>query len=148
MKISPAISINKKCHSLQQFLASKCEWGFPKLWSNRCCHFPPLPRQGKCWGTRGRNARNSHLPLLKLNKEIGFGTRELSCIWKEWIQWVQRLTSSHTENAKLLNLISDFDVQPACSLCCKLVYSLTPPPASWEQYSQKYWDAVYQTWES
>ena len=90
MKISPAISTNEKCHSYQHSLASKCEWGIPKLWSSRC-HHPPwwLLRS---WG----NARSSHLPLLKLNKETGFGPRYLRCIWKEWIQWVQRLTSSHT----------------------------------------------------
>ena len=40
MKISPAILINKKCHSQQQFLASKCQWGLWKLWSSRC-HQPP-----------------------------------------------------------------------------------------------------------
>ena len=37
-----------------------------------------------------------------------------------------------------------FDVQTACSLCCKLVYSLKSPPASLGQYSQSYWDAVSQ----
>jgi hypothetical protein len=31
MKISTAKSINKKCHSHQRFLASKCECGLPKL---------------------------------------------------------------------------------------------------------------------
>ena len=36
MKISPDILISKKCHSHQQFLASKCEWGLPKLRSSRC----------------------------------------------------------------------------------------------------------------
>ena len=35
-----------------------------------------------------------------------------------------------------------FDIQTACSLCCKLAYSLTPPPASLEQFSQSYRDAV------
>ena len=39
-----------------------------------------------------------------------------------------------------------FAVQTACSLCCKLVYSLIPPPASLEQFSQSYWDAVSQAW--
>ena len=37
-----------------------------------------------------------------------------------------------------------FDIQTACSLRCKLVYSLTPPPASLEQFSQSYRDAVSQ----
>ena len=41
---------------------------------------------------------------------------------------------SHTQNAKFLNLILIFDVQPACFLCCKLVYSLTSSPASLEQF--------------
>ena len=40
MKISPAILINKKCHSHQRFLASKYEWELPKLRSSRCCHTP------------------------------------------------------------------------------------------------------------
>ena len=35
-----------------------------------------------------------------------------------------------------------FDVQTPCSLRCKLVYSLTSPAASLEQFSQSYWDAV------
>ena len=39
-----------------------------------------------------------------------------------------------------------FDVQTACSLCCKFVYSLSPPPASLEQFSQSYWDPVSQAW--
>ena len=38
MKTSPAISINKKCHSHQRFLASKCEWELPKLQSTKCLH--------------------------------------------------------------------------------------------------------------
>ena len=45
-----------------------------------------------------RNARSSHLPyllLLKVNKEIGFGPRELRYMWKKWIQWAQRLASFH-----------------------------------------------------
>ena len=40
MEISPAILINiliSQCHSHQCSLASKSEWGLPKLWSSRCC---------------------------------------------------------------------------------------------------------------
>jgi len=37
-----------------------------------------------------------------------------------------------------------FDVQTACPFCCKLMYSLTSPPASLEQFSQTYWNAVSQ----
>ena len=100
MIVSPAISINKKCHNRQRFLASKCEWMLPKLWANRCCHPIPPPHptvQGDCWGSEvSGNATSSHLSLLKVNKETGFGPRQLRCIWKEWIQWAQRLVSSHT----------------------------------------------------
>ena len=82
MKASPAILINKKCHS-QRFLASKCEWGLPKLWSSSCC-FPPQwllrnwgmqearwTRTGlvtDSWGAYERNEfskpRGLHLPIL------------------------------------------------------------------------------------
>ena len=54
-----AISINKKSHSHQRFLVSKCEWDLPKLWSSRCRH-PPW------WLLRSRgNARS------KVSKETG-----------------------------------------------------------------------------
>ena len=75
MKIFPAVSINKKCHNHQQFLASKCEWGLPKFRSSRCCHSPK-------WLLRSKgNARSSHLPLPKVNKETdlvpdSWGSRE------------------------------------------------------------------------
>ena len=39
-----------------------------------------------------------------------------------------------------------FDDQTVCFLCCKLVYGLTSPPASLEQFSQSYWDAISQAW--
>ena len=35
-----------------------------------------------------------------------------------------------------------FDVQTACSLCCKLIYSLIPPPASLEEFSQMWSHAL------
>ena len=68
---------------------------------------PPPHTHGDGWGSRG-NARSSHLlhlPPLKVNKETGFGPREPKCVSKEWIQWAQELASSHTQNAKFLNLI-------------------------------------------
>ena len=62
IKISPAILINiliNQCHSHQWFLASKSEWGLPKLWSSRCCHHPMVIAEelGECkkqgeWGSR------------------------------------------------------------------------------------------------
>ena len=62
MKIPPAILINKKCHSYQWYVASKCEWGLLKLRSSRSCCPPPAPRW-LLWSWE--NARS------KVNKETG-----------------------------------------------------------------------------
>ena len=106
MKISPAISINKKSHSHQRFPASRCEWGLPKWNTVPVIQMLPsstviaeeLGDGGGGWGVG--YARSSHLPhlplLLKMNQETGFGPRELRCMWKGWIRWAQRLASSHT----------------------------------------------------
>ena len=59
MKISSAISINKKCHGHQQFLASKCEWELTKLRSRWRCHAP-------CWLLRSWGKARS-----KVRKETG-----------------------------------------------------------------------------
>ena len=59
MKIFPVISINKKSHSHQWFLASRCEWGLPKLRSSRC--YQPIRGSLRSWA----NARS------KVNKEMG-----------------------------------------------------------------------------
>ena len=100
-------------------------------------------------GLDDRSSQRPHLPLLEANKETGFDPRELRCEGKEWIQWAQRLASSHIWDAKFLNLIPDFsyltiisDAQTPCSLFCTLVDTLTTPAASLEQFSQSYWDAV------
>ena len=53
----------------------------------------------------------------------------------------------HLPRHRMLNSLTwylIFEVQTACSLCCKLVYNLTSPPASLEQFSQSYRDAVSQ----
>ena len=127
MKISPAISINKKCHSHQRFLASRCEWGLPKLWSNRFCH-PPwwLLRS---WGIAG----SSHLPLLRW-------TRKQDLVPDSWGAYDRNEFSEprglHLPIQRMLNSLTwhlIFDVHTACSLCCKVVYGLTPlllPPCS------------------
>ena len=46
MKISPAILTNRRYHSHQGFLPSKCKWGLSKCsqnWSSRYCHYHHLP---------------------------------------------------------------------------------------------------------
>ena len=48
MKLSTAKSVNKKCHSHQRFLASKCECGLPKLNPSDAA-----TRHGDYWGPGG-----------------------------------------------------------------------------------------------
>ena len=159
MKTSLAISINKKWHSHQRFLGFK--WGLPDLQSNRCNHSPG-------WLLRSspgeRSSHLGHLPLIKLNKEIRFGPRELRCIWKEWIQWAQRLASSICSmlNSFTWCLIfvsaahgiakSDWVTEQQQSLMFRLpspfykLYHLSPPLAVLEQFSQNCWDSVSWAW--
>ena len=135
MKISPATSINKKCHSYQWFLVSSCEWGLPKLIQGMLP--PPMVIAEKLG-----NASSSHLPLLKVNREPGLPPDSWAACG--------RIESSDSRGLHLpthralhswtWHLI--FDVQTPCSLCCKLVYSLTSPADALEQFSQSYWDAV------
>ena len=126
MKISPAILLNKKCHSNQQLLASKCEWGLPKLQSRGCCH-PPKWLQ-KSWGNERSRA----------NKETGLAPdswdvydRIEFCEPRGWY-----LPMHNMLNFLICYLI--FDVQTVCSFCCKLVYSLTSPPAPWNSFLRSY----------
>ena len=110
IKISPDILINKKCHSHQWFLASKCEWGLP--------NFDPVDAAtllDDCWGAGE----------CKKQSEQGnrIGPRWLRCIWKQWNQWTQRLASSHAQNAKFLNLIPDLWCSDWSSVCCKLGFT-------------------------
>ena len=132
MKISPAILINKKCHSHQRFLSSKWEWGLPKLQTRGCCH--PLQWLLRSWG----NARS------KVNKETGLAQDSWGTYERNEFSEPRGL---HLPIHRMLNCLPwylIFDDQTAYSLCCKLVYSLTSPPASLKQFSQSYWDAVSQ----
>ena len=64
MKISPAISIKKKCHSHQWFLTSKCEWTLSELRSRRCHDHPGwlLRNRGSGWrGTEMQEAAPWHI---------------------------------------------------------------------------------------
>ena len=125
-KLSPAISTNKKCQSHHRFLASKCEWGLPKLWCSGCCH-PPW------W-------------LLRT-----WGMQEARWTRKQdWAQATEVLVKGmnsvspeacHAYNAKFLSLIPDFWCSDCLLPLFQIVYSLTSPPASLEQFFQSYWDA-------
>ena len=136
-----AISINKKCHSHQWFLASKCKWGLPKLWSGGCCH-PPwwLLRS---WGMQEAAICHS---LLKVNKETGLAP-------DSWAAY-ERIAFSESRGLHLpihrtlhsLTWYPIFDLQTACSFCCKLMYSLLSPLAFLEQFTQSHWDAASRAW--
>ena len=126
MKISPDTLINKKWHRHQRFLASKCEWGLLKLRSSGCWWLL------RSWG----NARS------KVNKETGLAPDSWGACERNEFSESRGL---HLPIYRVLNSLTwylIFDVQTVHSLCYKLVYSLTSPPASLEQFSQSYWDAV------
>ena len=129
MRWSPAILINKKCCSHQRFVASKYEWALPKLRSSRCCH----PSWGllRSWG----NARS------KVNNETGLAPDTWGAYERSEFREPRglRLPVHRMLNSLTWYLISD--VQTACFLCWKLVYSLTFSPASLEQFSHSFWDA-------
>ena len=115
MKISPTILINRKCHSHQLFLASECQWVLPKLQSSRCC----LPHSD-CWGARGmQEARWTRKQDVAPDSWSAYEGNEFS-----------EPRGLHLPIHRILNSLTwylVFDVQTACSLCCKLVYSLTSP---------------------
>ena len=52
------------------------------------------------------------------------------------LNWTERLASSHTQNIMLNSLTWHliFDVQTVCSLCCKLVFSLTSLLPPWSSF--------------
>ena len=67
--------------------------------------------------------------------EVGFGPGELRCTWKELIQWAQRHASSHTQNAKFLDIRSLMFRLPApllqtCNQVCVAWLPVLPPWSS------------------
>ena len=121
--------INKQEMSRSLVISGVQMWmRLPKLWSSRCCHHLGIAEElGQC----------------KKQGEHGnrIGRRELSCRRKGWMQCARGL---HLPIHRMRNPLTSyliFSVQTPCSLCCKLVYSLTSPSSSLEQCSQSYWEA-------
>ena len=115
MKTSPAISINRKCHSHQRFLATKCKWGLLQLPSSGCCHPQWWLLRSWC------NARSSLLSLLKVDKEKGLASNHWGAYERNKFS---ESRGSHHPVHRMLNSLTwylIFDVQTACSLCCKLI---------------------------
>ena len=111
------VLINKKCHSHQRFLASRCEWGLPKLQFRGCRHPPKWLLRS--WG----NARS------KGGQGNRVGPGELRCMWKEWVQWAQRLASSHTYSAKL-SLMFRLPAPFVANIYIYIAWFLLLPPQS------------------
>ena len=116
----------------------------PKAQSSRCCHLPWwLLRR---WG----NTRSSHRPqppLLKVTKETGFGPDSWGTYESNEFREPRGLNLPIHPMLKSLIWYLIFDVQPACSLHCSFVCSLTPTPIfQGEHFPQSYWDAVSWAW--
>ena len=116
----------------------------PKAQSSRCCHLPWWLLRG--WG----NTRSSHLPqlpLFKVNKETGFGPDSWGTYENNEFSEPRGLNLPTHPMLNCLIWYLIFDVQTACSLCCKFVCSLTPTAMfQGEHFSQSYWDAVSWAW--
>ena len=99
----------------------------PKAQSSRCFHLP-------WWLLRSwENTRSSHLaqlPLLKVNKEKGFGPDRWGTYENNEFREPRGLNLPTHPMLNCLIWYLIFDVQTACSLCCKFVCSLTPTPCS------------------
>ena len=107
----------------------QCEWGPPNWSSGACLHPQVIAKE-----------------LEGCKKQGEKGNRLVADSWGVYER--NEFTEPrglHLPICRMLNSLTGyliFDVQAACSLCCKLVYSLASPSASLEQFSQSYWDAV------
>ena len=107
----------------------------PQTGIQGCCH--PAWWLLRSWG----NARS------KVSKETGLVPDSWGVYAKNGFSEPRGL---HLHIHTMLNSFTWYqisDAQTACSLCCKLVFSLTYPPASLEQFSQSHWNAVPGTGE-
>ena len=111
MKISLAMLINKKCHSHQHFLASKCEWRLPKLGSSACCIvtteelYNARSKMNKAtglapgsWGAYERNefsdSRDLHLPIDRMLNSLTWYWSLMFSLPAPFVALVYSLTSS------------------------------------------------------
>ena len=137
MKISPAISI-RNVTAISDFWPPNMTEGSPS-WDPPDASTP----QGDCRGPgEGKKQPSAHPPPLRGSQETGVAPESRGAYERKEFTEPGGL---HLSVHRILNSLTwylIFDVQAACSLCCKLVYSLTSSPASLERFSQSYWDAV------
>ena len=153
--ISAAISINKKSHSHQRFRASKCGGGLPK-WNTTCGiqqMLPPSPH-GDCWGAGGRRGMQKQ-PFATPGRL--FPTRKQGLAPDSWgayernefgeprglhLPLQRRMLNSLTWYLIFLTSQQSLMFRLPAPFVANLYIALTPLPASLEQFSQRYWDAV------
>ena len=130
-EISPAILINKTCHSHQWFLAPNMNEG-----SQNCDPADAATPLGDCWGAGGMQEAGWIRKQTGLAPDISGTYERNECSEPRGlplrIHWM----------LKSLTWYLIFDVQTACSLYWKFVYRLTPPPAFLKQFSLSFWDAI------
>ena len=141
-------SLYQWCHptiSSSDALFSFCPWSFPASGT-----FP----QSQLFTSDDQNTRvlawvsvspvniQGWIPL-RLTGLISLLTKELSRVFSSTTVWRHQffgVLPSLWSSSHYLWII--FDVQITGPLCCKLLYSQTPSPASSEQFFKSYWDAV------
>ena len=133
MKMSSAMLTNKKCHSHQWLISGLQMWmRAPKTVIQQM--LPSPARHGDHWET-------VRMQEVRPTRKQG---------WPQIPEVHTKGTNSVSPEAyifpycRMLNSLTwylIFDVQAACSLFCKLVYSLTFP-ASLELFYQSCWDPV------
>ena len=154
MKIYPAISINKKCHSHQKLLASKCEWRLPKLGAYERNEF----KEPRSLHLPTQRTRNSLTWYLTFDVQITCSlvaqlVKNLPAMWED-LGSIPGLGRSPGEGKGYLLILGWRIPSTMQSMGSQIVgqteglslslqtCSLTPAPASLEQFSQTYWDPV------
>ena len=89
------------------------------------------------------DCKQEPLAHLKVKEETGLTLKSLDAYERNEFSELRGLYLPMHRMLHSLTWYLNFDVQIACSLCCKLVYILTSRPVSLEQFSQRYWDAVF-----
>lgn len=129
MKLSPAISLDKKCRSYQDNQSPTVHVGSSNCYPEDAdpTHTVIAEEPGEC--------RRQPRPLLRVNRETGFDPWWLWCILKGWTQCFQQLASSCTQRTKFLHPYLDLNVQTACCLCASLYIAWLPLQPPWAVFS-------------
>ena len=119
---------NISCHINEQEMSPPSVISGPQMWMRA----PQIVIQGvlllphprDCWGAGGAGS--------KVGEEMGLAPMA-EVTGKEWRQWPEAAPPRYRMLDPLTWYLI-FDVQTACSLCCKPVYSLTHPLPPWSSF--------------